>query len=90
MGRYSGTITIRGKKAIWLQNVGYVNAKKIESFKKGDIIAYNHGGTGKVLSVKKTSPKSCTITTLENNGKKYKSRVKCGGYKPYYKKKLRF
>jgi len=89
MNIYSGVQTIKGKKAIWLQNVGFVNAKKITEFKKGDILAYNHGHTGKVVSVKKISPKSCTLTTIEN-GKKYKSRVKCDSYKPYYKKEIKF
>jgi len=89
MAKYIGVHTIKGKKVIWLQNVGYVNAKRVEEFKKGDIIAYNHGYTGKVVSVKKTSPKSCSLITKEG-GKEYKSMVKCGSYKPYYKKEINF
>jgi hypothetical protein len=82
---YSGVTTIKGKKCIWLQGIGYVRAKPIESFKKGDLIAYNYGYTGKVVSIKKATPKFFDVTVI-SEGKKYTSRVKKGSYKPYFKK----
>jgi len=81
---YSGVTTIKGKKYVWLQNIGHVPAKKIESFKKGDRIAYNFGYEGKVISIKKATPKFYDVTVISDN-KRYTSRVKKGSYKPYFK-----
>ena len=83
---YVGVTKIKGQSYVWLQNVGYVKAKPIESFKKGDIRAYNHGETGKVVSVKKATPKFYDVTVITNK-KKYTSRVKKGSYKPYFRKR---
>jgi len=83
---YSGLTTIKGKKHLWLQHVGYVPAKPIESFKKGDLLAYNYGETGKIVSVKKVTPKFYEVTVISNK-KKYTSRVKKGSYKPYFRKR---
>ena len=82
---YTGVTTIRGKKCIWLQNVGYVPAKKIENFTKGDLLAYNYGESARVVSKKKVTPKFYELATI-TNGKRYKQRVKVGSYKPYFKK----
>ena len=83
---YHGVTQIKGKKYIWLQSVGYVPAKPIEKFKKGDTIAYNYGYSGKIVSIKKATPKFYDVTVIQE-GKKYTSRVKQGTYKPYWKKK---
>lgn len=86
MSAYSGIHTIDGVKAIWLQGVGYVPAKPIENFKKGDVIAYNYSGTGIFISKKEASPKFWEITTKEENSNKtWHTRVKKGTLKPYYK-----
>jgi len=76
--------TIKGSKCIWLQNVGYVKAKKIDDFKRGDKIAYNWGEYATVISKKNVSPKFYEVT-VSSKGKKYTSRIKKGSYKPYYK-----
>ena len=85
---YHGTTQIKGKKYIWLQEVGYVPAKPIKDFKKGDFIAYNYGTAGKVVSIKNATPKYFDVT-VELNGKRYTSRVKKDSYKPYFKKKVK-
>ena len=82
--RYSGVTDIRGKKAIWLQNVGYVQAKPIEHFRPGEKIAYNWGQSSKIVSIKKATPSFFNVETMTNDGKKYTSRVKKGTYKPFY------
>lgn len=88
MSEYSGVHIIQGEKAIWLQGVGYVAAKPIEQFRKGDIIAYNYNGTGIFISKKEVSPKFWEITTKGEgiySNKVYHRRVKKGTLKPYYK-----
>lgn len=84
MGRYSGVHDIQGKKAIWLQGVGYVEAKPIEHFKKGESIGYNQGYHGTILSMKPHGKHYHEIEVLES-GKKYISKVKRGTYKPIFK-----
>ena len=87
---YTGVTTIKGKKYIWLQSVGYVSAKKIESFKKGDKIVYNFGETYKLVSSpKKISPKFYMIKIKSPEGKIYEQRVKAESYKPYYKNRMK-
>ncbi len=81
---YSGVTKIKGKKYMWLQNHGYAPAKKIDDFKKGDKIAYNFGQSATVVSKKSASPKFFEVT-VKQKGKKYKSRIKKGSYKPYFK-----
>jgi hypothetical protein len=84
MTDYSGVHTINGQKVIWLQNVGYVKAKQIENFRKGDRIAYNWGEACTVVSKKKVTPKFYELKVRAGNGKVYTQRVKVGTYKPYY------
>ena len=82
---YTGVTTIKGKKYIWLQGIGYAKAKKIENFKPGDNMAFNYGYSAKVITKpKKTSPKFYTIKLKNDNGKTYNQKVKMGSYKPYF------
>lgn len=82
---YTGVTTIKGGKYIWLQGVGYAQAKLIESFEVGDKIAYNYGQIYIVMSKKKVTPKFYEIEVKSEEGKIYKQRVKVGAYKPYFK-----
>ena len=85
---YSGITQIKGKPHIWLQGVGYVPAKNIKDFKKGDRFAFNFGYAYTVVSKpKKTSPKYYTIKLRSPEGKIYEQRVKVGSYKPFFKKR---
>lgn len=82
---YTGVTTIKGTKCIWLQGVGYVQAKLIESFNVGDKIAYNYGQSYTVVDKKKVSPKFYELKLKSSEGKIYPQRVKVGTYKPYFK-----
>lgn len=84
MGAYSGVHKIQGKNAIWLQGVGWVEAKPIEQFNLGEKIGYNYGSSGKILSVKPKGKKFHEVEVL-SEGKKYKQKIKKGTFKPFFK-----
>ena len=84
MSTYSGIHTIDGVKSTWLQDVGFVPVKPIEEFSRGDVLAYNWGGTGTFLSKAEASPKFWEIV-VEQGGTIYNVKVKKGTLKPYYK-----
>ena len=84
---YSGVTTIKGEKFIWLQGIGYVKAKLIESFEVGDKIAYNYGSTYTIISKTKATPKFWELKVKsDDSGDVYTQRVKVGTYKPYLKR----
>lgn len=75
---------VEGKPAVWLQNVGFVQAKRMRDFKVGDKIAYNNGYYGVIVEKNKVSPKFYEIKTRERDGKIYTSRVKADTFKPFF------
>ena len=81
--KYSGMQIIQGKPAIWLQNVGFIEAKKVEEFKVGDKIAYNGGYTSTVIGIKKVTPQYLQFDTQEEGKEIFHSKVKIGTYKPF-------
>lgn len=58
------------KDAIWLQGIGYFQAKKVKDIKIGrDYFVWNHSNTSKPVKILKKTPKSITFRTKTRDGK---------------------
>ena len=73
---------IDGVMCVWLQAVGWHPAVQADELGMGDIVVYNYGNTGEVLSIVKRTAKQIVLWVLTSSGTEYKVRYGRETWKP--------